>query len=100
MTTPTDTTIQRLAKPGRIQLGALPEGYDAQVLPKLAVGAGNRGLVHVCRDDQHLAELEEQLKYFAPSLEIKRFPAWDCLPYDRVSPSADILAKRDRKSVV
>ena len=94
MTTPIDTTIQRLAKPGRIQLGALPEGYDAQVLPKLAVGAGNRGLVHVCRDDQHLAELEEQLKYFAPTLEIKRFPAWDCLPYDRVSPSADILAKR------
>ena len=94
MTTPIDTTIQRLARPGRIQLGALPEGYDAQVLPRLANGAGHRGLVHVCRDDQHLAELEEQIAYFAPELSIKRFPAWDCLPYDRVSPSADILAKR------
>ena len=94
MSTPVNTTIQRLAKPGRIQLAGLPEGLDAQVLPQLAIGAGTRGLVHVARDDQHLAELEEQLKYFAPELTIKRFPAWDCLPYDRVSPSADILAKR------
>ena len=94
MTTPVDTTLQRITKPGRIQLAGLPEGLDAQVLPQLAVGAGTRGLVHVARDDQHLAQLEEQLKYFAPSLDIKRFPAWDCLPYDRVSPSADILAKR------
>ena len=23
-----------------------------------------------------------------------RFPAWDCLPYDRVSPVADIVARR------
>jgi hypothetical protein len=49
--TPVATTIQRvvatIAKPGRVQLGALPEGYDAQVLPELAKGAGNRGLVHV-----------------------------------------------------
>ena len=22
------------------------------------------------------------------------FPAWDCLPYDRVSPNADIVSRR------
>ena len=94
MTTPVDTVNQRIGKPGRIQLAAIPEGLDAQALPQLAKTVGSRGLVHVCRDDQHLAELEEQISYFDPNLNIKRFPAWDCLPYDRVSPSADILARR------
>ena len=30
----------------------------------------------------------EALEFFAPSLEIVAVPAWDCLPYDRVSPIA------------
>ncbi len=84
----------RLAMPGRITLSALPEGLDAVVLPEIAKAAGVGGLVHVCRDDQHMASLEDQIGYFAPTLEVIRFPAWDCLPYDRVSPSADILARR------
>jgi transcription-repair coupling factor (superfamily II helicase) len=89
-----DTLKQRLKMPGRIFLSALPEGLDAMVLPEIAVSVGAGGLVHVCRDDQHMAALEDQISYFAPNLEVLRFPAWDCLPYDRVSPSADILAKR------
>ena len=28
------------------------------------------------------------------SLRCCAFPAWDCLPYDRVSPVADIVARR------
>jgi transcription-repair coupling factor (superfamily II helicase) len=84
----------RLSKPGRIQLSALPEGLEALLLPEIASAEGARGVVHVCRDDQHMAALEDQISYFAPALEVLRFPAWDCLPYDRVSPSADILARR------
>ena len=84
----------RLSQPGRIILSGLPEGLDAMVLPEIARSLSTAGLVHVCRDDQHLAALEEQLQYFDPDLALKRFPAWDCLPYDRVSPSADVLARR------
>jgi transcription-repair coupling factor (superfamily II helicase) len=89
-----DTLKSRLDQPGRISLSALPEGLDALLLPDVAKAAGMRGVVHVTRDDQHMAALEEQIAYFAPELDVVRFPAWDCLPYDRVSPSADILAKR------
>src|SRR3546814_7144964 len=33
-------------------------------------------------------------RFFAPDLELLALPAWDCLPYDRVSPNGDILARR------
>ena len=89
-----DQLQPRLKVPGRTILSGLPEGLDALVLPKIAREVGTAGLVHVCRDDQHLAALEEQLEFFDPALTLKRFPAWDCLPYDRVSPSADVLSRR------
>ncbi len=34
------------------------------------------------------------LSFFAPEVERLEFPAWDCLPYDRVSPHAGVLAQR------
>src|SRR6185369_10524927 len=34
------------------------------------------------------------LAFFAPDAEIVTLPAWDCLPYDRASPNAAILAAR------
>ncbi len=86
--------LARLKLPGRIDLSALIEGQDALLLPEVVGAADPEGVVHVCRDDQHLASLAEQLAYFAPALEVLRFPAWDCLPYDRVSPVSDILAQR------
>ena len=34
------------------------------------------------------------LRFFAPEREVLVFPAWDCLPYDRLSPHPDIVAER------
>src|SRR5690606_9377243 len=34
------------------------------------------------------------LRFFAPAIEQFDFPAWDCVPYDRVSPHAGIVAQR------
>jgi transcription-repair coupling factor (superfamily II helicase) len=50
--------------------------------------------VHVARDDARLAALAAGLAFFAPELPVLRFPAWDCLPYDRISPNAEIAAAR------
>lgn len=50
--------------------------------------------IHVCVDDHSMSEIQELLKFFAADLEILEFPAWDCLPYDRVSPNAEIMGKR------
>ena len=41
-----------------------------------------------------MAALARGLSFFAPEIERLEFPAWDCLPYDRVSPHAGVLAQR------
>jgi transcription-repair coupling factor (superfamily II helicase) len=76
----------------------VPEGLDALVLARLveeaADGAKAGLIVHVARDDRRLSELEGQLRFFAPKVRVVPFPAWDTVPYDRVSPNAEIVAKR------
>jgi transcription-repair coupling factor (superfamily II helicase) len=88
------TLTSRWAVSGRLIASGLPGGLEAAVLPQLVQAAGTRGYIHVCVDDQGAAQLAEQIAFFAPSLRVLRFPAWDCLPYDRVSPSADIVSQR------
>src|SRR5262249_61447598 len=34
------------------------------------------------------------LEFFAPDIAVLEFPAWDCQPYDRVSPHAGFVAQR------
>ncbi|MGR3467916.1 MAG: CarD family transcriptional regulator, partial [Shimia sp.] len=68
-----------------------PEGYDAELILKEAADAP---VVHVARDDKRLAAIRAALRWFAPEMPILEFPAWDCLPYDRVSPNADVSAAR------
>src|SRR5436309_1640143 len=41
-----------------------------------------------------MGALARALKFFAPDLTVQEFPAWDCLPYDRVSPHAALVAQR------
>ena len=64
------------------------------MLGALAHGRKGRPVLHVARDDARMALLAEALSFFAPSAEVVRIPAWDCLPYDRVSPHRDIVAER------
>ncbi len=84
----------KLLRPGRTTLAGVPQGFDAMLIPEIVREAGKRLVVHVAVDDQRAALLADQISYFAPGLEVLRFPAWDCLPYDRVSPVADIVARR------
>lgn len=72
------------------------EGQDARILADKARGLmpDDKVLVHVALDDTRIATLKELLNFFAPDVQIIEFPAWDCLPYDRVSPNAEIVAKR------
>src|SRR5204863_273018 len=48
----------------------------------------------VCRDGARMQQLARALEFFAPDLPVMQFPAWDCQPYDRVSPHGAILAQR------
>ncbi|MCB9963405.1 MAG: transcription-repair coupling factor [Rhodospirillales bacterium] len=73
-----------------------PEGQDARLLLDMARDAArdDKILLHVALDDVRLATLRELLGFFGPDADILSFPAWDCLPYDRVSPGSDLMAER------
>jgi transcription-repair coupling factor (superfamily II helicase) len=70
-----------------------PDGWDAALLVRRALEADGP-IIHVARDDQRMARMAEALAFFAPELPLLRFPAWDCLPYDRVSPNPAIVSER------
>ncbi|WP_136441552.1 transcription-repair coupling factor [Pacificoceanicola onchidii] len=76
-----------------ITIGGAPEGFDATLLLREMEKAGGP-VIHVARDDKRLAAMRDALAFFAPDVPVLSFPAWDCLPYDRVSPNADISAAR------
>ncbi|WP_225026122.1 transcription-repair coupling factor [Xinfangfangia pollutisoli] len=76
----------------RILLGGAPEGYDAFLLAReLARG---RPVLHVARDDKRAEAMRAALAVVAPDVAVLEFPAWDCLPYDRVSPNPDVASRR------
>jgi transcription-repair coupling factor (superfamily II helicase) len=81
-----------LGVPGRVTVSGAPEGVDALVVAQLAKAGGE--VLHVARDDGRMARMVEALAFFAPELEILELPGWDCVPYDRVSPNVDAVARR------
>lgn len=85
---------ERLARPGQVLIANTPDGMDALILAELLSDPATGPVLHVARDDARMARMVEALHFFAPRAEILTFPAWDCLPYDRVGPHRDILAQR------
>ena len=79
--------------PGPLELAGTPEGFDALMAADLLRARGGVGLF-VARDFQRANALADALAFFGPDIEVLRLPAWDCLPYDRVSPSAGVAAER------
>jgi transcription-repair coupling factor (superfamily II helicase) len=85
----------------RLLVTGIAEGLDALVLGDVARERFKRGggeafrpILHIARDDKRLETLSDALAFFAPDVKRVAFPAWDCVPYDRVSPNTDVSAKR------
>ena len=92
---------ERRLQPGApLQIVNAPEGLDAfataTLARALAPGGENRSaaLVFVARDENRAKAVAEALAFADPTLEILALPAWDCQPYDRVSPNVAVAAER------
>ena len=85
-----------LDRPGQKTLAGTPEGLDALAIGQLVGEKKTTGAVHlhVARDEARMVQLAEALGFFAEEVTVLQFPAWDCLPYDRVSPIPEVSAKR------
>ncbi len=81
-----------LNQPTPLTLSGVPDGAQAITLGLLARARGP--VLFVARDEVRLNQVLEGLAFFAPDLAVLSLPAWDCLPYDRVSPNAEVLARR------
>src|SRR3954471_15946619 len=90
-----------LLVPGRaLTLSGVADGAEGLIVADLARAVAGKpnapatSLVVVCRDGPRMAQLARALAFFAPEVEVNEFPAWDCLPYDRVSPHSGVVAQR------
>jgi transcription-repair coupling factor (superfamily II helicase) len=54
----------------------------------------NKAILHICPDERIMTQVAEGLRFFAPTVEVIELPAWDCLPYDRVSPNHTSVSLR------
>ncbi len=82
-----------MSKTSHITVSGAPEGFDAQLILK-ELAAKGAPVCHIARDDKRMVAMQDALRFFAPDVPVVVFPGWDCLPYDRVSPNADISAAR------
>ena len=82
------------AEHGQWLLGGMPDGFGARVVAEMAASAAPRPMLFVARDDARRERMADALKFFAPDVTPIVIPAWDCLPYDRVSPRSDLVARR------
>jgi transcription-repair coupling factor (superfamily II helicase) len=98
---------QTVRSPAELLAGGRPltfsnvaEGAEGLIISDLARAIAARprppaiSLAVICRDGTRMQQLARALSFFAPDLPVLEFPAWDCQPYDRVSPHGGILAQR------
>ncbi|WP_052402029.1 DEAD/DEAH box helicase [Muricoccus aerilatus] len=75
-----------------MRLVAEPEGLLAARLVELV--AESDGAIHIARSEARAARLAAAARALDPSLRVVLLPAWDCLPYDRASPSRAVMGQR------
>ncbi|HEX2655312.1 MAG TPA: transcription-repair coupling factor [Xanthobacteraceae bacterium] len=97
---PAKSPAQMLEVGRPLTLANVADGAEGLVIGDLARAVAAKpdapatSLLVICRDGARMAQLARGLAFFAPEIEVSQFPAWDCLPYDRVSPHAGIVAQR------
>jgi transcription-repair coupling factor (superfamily II helicase) len=74
-------------------LAGAPAGFVPWLAADLARAAKGRA-VFIAPDEAAMRHIVDAAHFFAPELETLSFPAWDCLPYDRSSPSLRSSSER------
>ncbi len=65
-----------------------PASWVAQALA-ISLSSSIRTL-YVASGERRADEIARALRRFAPAIEVLALPPWDCLPYDRASPSHEV----------
>lgn len=73
---------------------AVPETARSIAIAALAQLSGRRPVVVACPTSTMAAQLADDIKAFMPSGDVMLFPAWETLPFERVSPSVETMGRR------
>ncbi len=88
------TDISKITKAAApLTLAGVPAGFLPWLMADLARAAPRRA-VFIATDEAEMRAVADAATFFAPEVEVLTFPAWDCLPYDRASPSLRVTAER------
>lgn len=82
-----------LAARAPLTLAGVPAGFLPSLLADITRAAPG-GAVFVTSDESEMRAIASTAPYFAPEIQVVQFPAWDCLPYDRASPSLRVMSER------
>ncbi len=88
------TDISRITRAaGPLTLAGVPTGFLPWLMTDLARAATRRA-VFIATDEAEMRGVADTAHWFAPEVRVLTFPAWDCLPYDRASPSLRVTSER------
>ncbi|MGF1550518.1 MAG: transcription-repair coupling factor [Sphingomonadaceae bacterium] len=85
-----------LAAETPLTFAGAPAGFLPLLAADLARTATERQAraVFIAPEEAEMRAIAEAARYFAPELRTHCLPAWDCLPYDRASPSLRATSER------
>lgn len=75
-------------------LAGVADGFEAFVLASLYHAQPDSSLVYIAQNDASAQTFLQTLNFIIPNVTAAWLPAWDCAPYDRISPHADVMATR------
>lgn len=70
---------------------ALIDSYSF-ILSQLA--SYNKKIMFIVDDESKLQAIADQIKFFSSKVNVIVFPAWDCAPYEKISPNISNLTQR------
>ncbi|MFZ4382072.1 MAG: transcription-repair coupling factor, partial [Sandarakinorhabdus sp.] len=82
-----------IAAPRAVTLARCAGGYLPWLMADAARAAKGRAWF-IAADEAQARAVAEAASYFAPEIAVLVLPAWDCLPYDRASPSLKSASDR------
>ena len=91
-----DRDISHLSNKAKRTLTLGASGVDSLWLSQAALQmrADKKLFVIIADTAAQCLRLKDEIRYFAPSLNVVYFPDWETLPYDLMSPHQDLVSER------
>jgi len=78
----------------KIILSSVPESAQGYVYSEFLKKTDEGNVLVLAQNDDHMRQIKAELDFFSSKKQVLIFPEWDCLPYDRSSPSKSCLSER------